>query len=187
MTVFITSDLHFGHSKIVEYCNRPTTIEDHTDWLINQMNSVISYEDDVYHVGDFAFLRRPEQIAEILKLLNGNWKFILGNHDVRRTLELACEMEGTGRHTVIGDYLRTKFDSVDVILFHFTIENWDKRTYGSLHLHGHLHGSKPELDIPNRFDVGIDCHPQHLPFTFKELKARMIPISNGRSASSRGQ
>ena len=39
---WFVSDLHFGHKNIIEYCDRPTTIEELDEWLINKLNSSIS-------------------------------------------------------------------------------------------------------------------------------------------------
>ena len=40
--VFFTSDTHFGHSKIIDYCKRPfSSIEEHDKTLIQNWNNVV--------------------------------------------------------------------------------------------------------------------------------------------------
>ena len=49
--IFFSGDLHFLHKKITDICNRPTTIEEHDEWLINRFNSVVNKKDDLYKIG----------------------------------------------------------------------------------------------------------------------------------------
>jgi len=78
---WFTSDSHFGHKNILEYEKdaRPfKTLEEMHHVLINNWNSVVSKNDIVYHLGDFAFGRHNISIAG---RLNGRKKLVLGNHD----------------------------------------------------------------------------------------------------------
>lgn len=78
---FFTSDTHFGHANIIKYCNRPFKDYEHMDEvLIQNWNSVIGPEDEVFHLGDVA-LGPWERWDNILPRLNG-WKvLVIGNHD----------------------------------------------------------------------------------------------------------
>lgn len=98
------SDLHFFHDNIIKHCNRPCTQEEHEDWIVNLLNSSISPEDDVYHLGDFSFGSRVKlpELKRVMSRLNGTWHFILGNHDNEKQLEALCA--GT-KHKVVGFYL----------------------------------------------------------------------------------
>ena len=79
--IFLESDSHYFHSKIIEYCNRPfKTAEKMNNTLIECHNSVVSKEDEVYHLGDFSF-GNLDQTKQILKKLNGKHHLIIGNHD----------------------------------------------------------------------------------------------------------
>lgn len=78
--LWFTSDTHFKHSKILEFCNRPfNTIEEHDQTLINNWNSVIGPDDTVFHLGDFVFGGFPKW-KEIRDQLNGHIILIVGNH-----------------------------------------------------------------------------------------------------------
>lgn len=52
---FFTSDTHFGHANIINLCNRPFKDVNHmNDMLVENWNSVVSDDDTVFHLGDFA-------------------------------------------------------------------------------------------------------------------------------------
>lgn len=92
MRTFFTSDTHFGHNKILEFCKARgvlwPTVEEHDEGLIDNWNSVVSPNDTVFHLGDFAFAGR-ERIDEILDRLNGKIILIRGNHDKFKTIKNA--------------------------------------------------------------------------------------------------
>lgn len=78
---YFTSDTHFGHKNIIEYCVRPfANVEEMTQVMIDNWNEVVKPEDTIYHLGDFAFLKQ-DKMAEILGQLNGHKILIKGNHD----------------------------------------------------------------------------------------------------------
>ena len=79
--VWLISDNHFNHQKIIEYSNRPfKTVEQMNEEMIKKWNSVVKEDDKIYHLGDFGFSSK-EQIANIISKLNGRIFLILGNHD----------------------------------------------------------------------------------------------------------
>lgn len=79
--IFLIGDCHFGHRNIIRYCNRPfKDVEDMTEKLIANWNSVVGNNDIVYVVGDFALCGK-QKIIEIGRRLNGRKRLILGNHD----------------------------------------------------------------------------------------------------------
>lgn len=81
--VWFIADTHFGHSKIIEYCNRPFPNADIMDFnMIQRWNEVVKKDDKVYHLGDFA-LGNKEQVASIVEQLNGKIYLVKGNHDTR--------------------------------------------------------------------------------------------------------
>lgn len=79
--VWLISDNHFNHQKIIEYCNRPfKTVEQMNEEMIKKWNSVVKEDDKIYHLGDFGFGSK-EQIANVISKLNGRIFLILGNYD----------------------------------------------------------------------------------------------------------
>jgi len=80
MTIFFTSDEHYGHANIILYSKRPfTDVVIMTEMLIYNHNSVVAPDDDVWHLGDFALDERL--VARILPRLNGRHHLVAGNHD----------------------------------------------------------------------------------------------------------
>src|SRR5579872_7069486 len=148
--IFYISDTHFGHKNIIKYAKRPyQTVWEMNDALINNWNKVVSDEDDVYHLGDFAFDTQPDKYFNQLK---GIKHLIEGNHDGR----VVRQLQWVSRDK----YLEIKDGDKTVILFHYPITSWDKKHYGSVHLFGHVHGAInqhiPNM-LENSYDVGVEC------------------------------
>lgn len=94
MAVFFTSDTHFGHKNIIRYCDRPfADVEQMDKELIRRWNNVVSDDDTVYHLGDFAFAG-TRRIEEILAQLNGKKILVLGNHDNATTMTRLMSLGG---------------------------------------------------------------------------------------------
>lgn len=83
---FITADMHFNHSNIIRYCQRPyVDVADMNNCLVDTWNKTVSKEDTVYHVGDFCFRRWHDNGYQGVNYweskLNGNIILLAGNHD----------------------------------------------------------------------------------------------------------
>lgn len=170
--IWFTSDLHFGHKNIVEYCNRPWTFEEQEQELITRWNSRVGLMDEVYHLGDFTFAGKKgaNKTVEIIKQLNGRITFIKGNH-CQPTLWDEIAKHNLAHIVDVCDYKEITIDRTKVCLFHFPMETWNKAHHGAWHLHGHSHGSCPPRG--KRLDVGIDNHPEHQVFSLAEIKIHM--------------
>lgn len=80
--IFLTSDTHFGHGKMLEYqpVARPfATIEQHDRALVERWNATVKPNDTVWHLGD-VFIGKDNHW--IMQALNGIKKLVMGNHDV---------------------------------------------------------------------------------------------------------
>lgn len=77
---FVIADTHFGHEKIIDYCNRPfANVEEMDEQLVKLWNETVGKNDNVFVLGDFAFGK--QKISKITPLLNGRKTLINGNHD----------------------------------------------------------------------------------------------------------
>ena len=158
MTIFYTSDTHFGHENIIKYCNRPWRDVREMDRRMETMwNSIVEPDDVVYHLGDFCMGNRQNG-HEILKRLNGRKILIAGNHDT-------FQVEEWPEWEKVFPYLDMKDGNKWITLFHYPIEEWNGKSHRRLHFHGHSHGtSRP---MKRRFDVGWDVFNR--PMTLAEI------------------
>ena len=77
---FFIADTHFGEDNIRRYENRPfESVEEMDVSLIENWNSVVSSDDEVYMLGDFGAEKKE---ADVLSRLNGKKYLVKGNHDV---------------------------------------------------------------------------------------------------------
>ena len=168
MTIFFTSDSHFGHTRILEYSSRPfSSIEEHDETLIKNWNRTVGQRTVVYHLGDFC-LGTPTHAKNVLRRLNGQIHLVYGNHDSR----LMKDKEFLHMFSWHGHYKEISHENQKIILFHFPIESWNKRHYDSWHLFGHSHGSLPVADWDKKLDVGVDVW-NYAPVSFEEVKEKM--------------
>ena len=85
MNIWFTSDTHFNHQRIIELSDRPfQTLEEMNRELILRWNALVTPDDTIYHLGDFA-LGRTAEWPIVCQQLNGYKVLTLGNHDGTRT------------------------------------------------------------------------------------------------------
>jgi calcineurin-like phosphoesterase family protein len=115
MSVFITSDTHFSHKNIIEYCQRPfETYEQMDEALVENWNSVVTDEDVVIHLGDVFWNHgRAHAIAPRLR---GVKHLIRGNHDwnVERMTALGFRCLTHLKNDIHYEY----YDKVRIIMCH---------------------------------------------------------------------
>lgn len=82
MEIYVTSDTHFNHKKIINYCDRPfKSTGEMNRVLVKNWNSVVNKDDIVLFLGDFAFCYGKANTKYWLDKLNGKKLIIKGNHD----------------------------------------------------------------------------------------------------------
>jgi calcineurin-like phosphoesterase family protein len=80
--IYFTADTHFNHSNIINHCGRPfNNVDQMNDKLIQNWNSCINNDDEIYVLGDFMFKGNGTEANNLLKRLNGIKYFIKGNHN----------------------------------------------------------------------------------------------------------
>jgi len=176
-TIHFISDLHFGHNKIIEICGRPTTIENHNKWLIEEVwNKYIGKKDTVYILGDLSF-ENKEKSDKILDKLHGKKKFmILGNHD--KSVETSTRFT---QITQIKDFnFSLKDFNIHVNLCHYPILEWNRQFHGSWHLYGHSHCRPLNYLNELAFDVSIDRKNWWRPYNLYQICYVMHYIELGK-------
>lgn len=173
--LFLTSDLHLGHSNILKYCQRPFKNVDEMDKvIIANANSRVKDDDTVIHVGDFCFKNSPNgkegeglpiHSKKYIEQLKGNWVFVRGNHDKNNSVQTKIER------------LVLKVGGININVCHRpddAIVQDDK--YYPLNLVGHVHNSWVTKEIYKNgkysllLNVGVDVH-KFIPINFDEVKA----------------
>lgn len=168
MNNFFTADTHYFHKNIIKYEDRPfNTVEEMNEIMIENHNKKVSKKDNVYFVGDFAFAQ-PEEVDSLLDRLNGNKFLIRGNHD-----KVVKHNSVRDKFGWIKDYYSLKINEYIIILFHYPIQVWDRKHYGSLHFYGHVHSNKedhhPMLhELKNTYNVGVDVN-NYKPISLEEI------------------
>lgn len=168
MSIFFTADTHFGHAKIIEHAKRPfATVGEMDEVLINRWNAVVRPNDDIWHLGDFAF--RCERIgktaSDYFVRLNGRIHVVWGNHD-DKDAKLIKHLFASHQEV---KYLRLEKEKIT--LYHYAQRVWRNSHRGSWHLYGHSHGMLPHFH--RSMDVGVDVW-NFAPVPFDVVRAYMI-------------
>jgi calcineurin-like phosphoesterase family protein len=172
MTIWFTSDNHFGHKNIIKYANRPfDSVHDMDRIMVERWNEMVKPEDVVYHLGDVG-LCWPKELKKILNKLNGKKCLILGNHDASALKCSECFEWIKDYHELAVPDIDSKDGINTVVLFHYAMRVWNKSHFGSYHLYGHSHGALEDLPNALSFDVGVDSHDFY-PINYDEVKAIM--------------
>lgn len=148
MRTFIIADTHFGHSNIIKYCDRPfVTVEEMDRQLIQKWNSVVSKNDVVYHLGDFA-MGNVDKISSYRNKLNGRIFLIQGNHDgysIRKYYEAGFD-KVYDKPIIIHDFM---------ILSHSPMFITDSMPYANIY--GHVHNNPEYTSVTsNTFCVSVE-------------------------------
>jgi len=176
MTVFFTSDTHFGHTNIIQYCARPFSDVDHmNEMLIKAWNDRVQPGDIVYHLGDFSMGKKEN--VNIRKRLNGKVILVKGNHDRKdEVMKEAGFVDGIHRN------LSVQLDGLWLYLAHIPIHLPDptERWYPpeliqkppadyDYFLCGHVHTQWKRQG--KTINVGVDVSG-YKPLTLSELLTR---------------
>ena len=141
---YYISDTHFMHENITKFDavyggRRFSSIEEHDNLIIENINKVVTPQDNLYFLGDISW-RNPEQTIEILKKINCKNLFaIKGNHD--RALKdgrVKKLFQGVYDYKVLQDGDKT------VVLSHYPILFYQSQHRKSILLYGHLHNTREE-------------------------------------------
>jgi calcineurin-like phosphoesterase family protein len=107
VTRFFTSDQHFGHVNIIQFCGRPARdIDEMNELIIDNWNNTVGVDDEVWVLGDFA-LGKIRETLPLVGLLNGTKHLIAGNHD------RCWHGHKKGVNSAVRQYLDAGFTSVE--------------------------------------------------------------------------
>lgn len=156
--IYFTSDLHFGHDRGFLYSPRGfSSIAEMNEAIINNWNSVINDDDDVYILGDLMLNDNANGLS-CLNRLKGIKHIILGNHDTDTRVELYKNISSDIKYADIVKYGKYRF-----YLSHYPTHT-SGLTNGHvsenlLNLYGHTHQKTNFYeDNPFMYHVGLDSH-----------------------------
>lgn len=154
--IYFTSDTHFGSQRTLELSKRPfKSVEEMDNALIQNWNSIVAENDTVYHLGDFGNY-------DMVKELNGNIIFILGNYEQKDKLDFFNDddeefetfllSKGFKEVWLYAGYYNDRDKLRGVRLTHKP-EDCERNRFN---LFGHIH--KLCMIKSYGLNVGIDCH-----------------------------
>lgn len=152
--VFLISDLHLNHAKILRHCHRPfSSLRQMNAYLVGQWNQVVGPDDMVYHLGDFSIRGSP---MRWIRGLNGRKVFIRGNHD--------RDLPGAKHHAVLAR------GGLDFYLVHNPRDA--PPSWKGWVIHGHTHNKLPDYPFINgetrTINVSCEC-TGYAPITLDHL------------------
>jgi calcineurin-like phosphoesterase family protein len=128
MKRYVISDLHLGHEAILNDRTEFDTLYDMNSTIINNWNSVVTPQDQVYILGDVAW---QHGTLQYIGDMNGKKILIKGNHDI---FPLKYYLP------YFND-IRAVMEYKGCILTHVPVHESQLKGF-KINIHGHLHGKK---------------------------------------------
>lgn len=161
--IWLTSDLHFGHDKDFIYKPRGfNSIEEHDRAIIQNWNELVSWDDEVFCLGDLMLNDNEGGIRKINQLA-GKIYILDGNHDTATRIQLYANIRPTILNLGLAYIL--KYQGYHFYLSHYPVlcSNQDddkplkKQT---ICLCGHYHTTNKfcDMDKGNIYHVELDAH-----------------------------
>lgn len=175
--IFFTSDLHFCHKNIIEYCNRPySNTYEMNNSIIDTINSSVNTGDYLFNLGDIG-MSGPNVLLQLYSQINSNQFLISGNHD-RKSLLNKFDMLFTsifkGKTVLYIDYNDIEYT---VYLSHYP-RIWDYIDDDkTIFLYGHLHDKELEDCKWNEMNIGWDRFYE--PISFQKIIKLINDKKNG--------
>ena len=158
--IYLTSDLHLGHSREFVYKPRGfSSIEEHDAAIVERWNATIGEDDDVYVLGDL-MLNDNDHGMELLAQLNGKIHVVRGNHDTDTRVELYKTLSNVVE-VCEGKFL--KYQKYHFYLTHFPCLSANLEAESlkqcTLSLSGHTHSKQKFFeDRPYVYNCACDAH-----------------------------
>lgn len=143
--------------------------------LIENWNQVVSEDDTVFHLGDFAF-GGSSVWKSIIPRLNGHINLIIGNHD-RKNLRQGY----MSSFDMVVPQLQIEIEGNPIYLNHYPFLCYGGSYRGVWQLFGHVHSgpnaegldiSRLESLFPTQYDVGVDNN-DYAPISYREVKSKI--------------
>lgn len=175
--IYFTADCHFGHYRIIQYCNRPfDNVHIMDQVILDRINETVGIDDTLYILGDFTF-RGGKPIEYRSRIVCQDVHLIKGNHDKSSDYEVFGDGTISGFASV-QDVKEIIYCNQRIFLSHYPHRSWPASHKGSWMLFGHVHGKLNHEDAKSQrktIDVGVDNtinynKPFGQPWSFKEIQ-----------------
>lgn len=162
MSIYLSSDYHFGHDR--EFIYKPrgfNSIEEMNETIIKNHNSVVDKNDDFFFLGDL-MLGDNEIGIDCVSRLNGRIHLIRGNHDTdKRWNEIYPKIPNIVQFHGWSDVIQ--YRKYHFYLSHFPTETANITAESlkqcTLNLFGHTHSNEIfRNDIPMYYNVAPEAH-----------------------------
>lgn len=188
-SIWFTADLHHGHPKIIDICNRPIYLDRKIMDELKRKNAN-DPEYNVYDDREYKRLIDPLHNEWLVKEVINKWVskkdtlFFLGDLSMAKRViaEKFIDRLNGNKFLIIGNHDKnihnsTRFSqrtirkdftysrlgiNIHIVLDHFPLTSWNRKVHGSWQLYGHEHGRIKNSGLS--FDVGID-NPKLLTIT----------------------
>lgn len=169
---FFISDLHIGHTNILKFKSshddtkllRPgfAHIDEHDDFVIDSINSVVKPTDRLVVVGDCVMNKK---LMHKMLRINGIKTLVMGNHD-----------------PVDPEYLTPYFEKIagamyydEFIVTHIPVHEYQVKYRFKGNIHGHLHDgvvtTRFDTVDTRYFNVAVE-RLNYVPIAYEELKKK---------------
>ena len=163
--IFFTADTHFGHAAMIRYENRPfKDTKDMEQKLTKNWNAVVSPEDMVFVLGDFAEGDKVE-VTRLCESLNGQKVLILGNHDI----------QSPQWYRECGFYEASQWPIVIQgfwILSHEPLYINENMPYANIY--GHVHKNPIYKDLSRQSFCACVERTEYRPISFEEIRRKVL-------------
>lgn len=156
--VWMTSDLHFLHTNIINYSGRPFRDVDEMTNVHLRLLQKIPQDDLVIFVGDMALSGDYLRAVELMRMIPGRKILVAGNHDLLKTGVCKLAREKDLFEAVVPFLFWPGTQNSLVFVSHYPAElpTGLKHKY-VINYHGHMHQHPcPSTEYIKRINVGWD-------------------------------
>lgn len=178
MTIYYTSDLHFGHklvSKLRGFGDDVYATVRHDAHIVEMWHNTVRENDTVWVLGDLVCNQKDHEYSlGILAELPGKKRFIFGNHDIGHPMHSPSHkyfLDYLDVFETVGTVAHIKSDGQKILLSHFPYDGegdregeryseWRQKDAGAFLIHGHTHSSTRFTTSKNgtpQMHVGLDA------------------------------
>lgn len=169
--VYFLGDCHFGHRNILQFRPQFKTIKEHDDFIIDNINKVVSKRDKLILTGDTCFNR--DALDCLRRIRCPAIHFVFGNHD---DYNIDFKNEVNGICWVSGDFKYKEF-----WISHIPLHAEELR--GKFNIHAHMHGST--LSDTKRY-ISTSCEQVgYTPISLQQIRDRFAKTNRAKTKKAR--